>query len=172
MPAEYFVGLLTGIFLVLFLLTERSPEIFVTWLATMLCLGLRQTVTQTGLDELPAETAGDVESAPDTPSYSSPDAESEYDGMALRAWRASVLALLSVPPLAFYAVWLLARIARANAPLRPANQWRVPAAWVFAIVALPLGAAWLAILALGPYCFFADTAQRLFDVSGTTAPPP
>jgi hypothetical protein len=166
---ERCVGLLTGAFMALFLLMEREPAVIVAWLATMLCLGLRQTVQQTHHGETATVPAKDVERATSEAPDSTADAESENDGLALRAWRSSVLALISVPPLAIYALWLLRQIAVAKAPLRPASRWRVRGAWVLGLLALPFGLAWLAILVLAPFGLLAAIAARLFDVSGTSA---
>ena len=171
-PVEHFVGLLTGTFLALFLLMEREPAVVAAWLATMVCLGLRQVgrADTYGTDWDPH---GKQNRRPTTHRTWRRTPNLISTAGALRAWQASVYGTdqraaagdLRALALGMHRVWPK----NSASPGQPAAR---VGPWVFGVLALPFGLGYLFVLFVVPIDLLSQTAAQLFNVSGMTARPP
>jgi hypothetical protein len=72
-----------------------------------------------------------------------------------RAWQASVLGAFGFPPLGFYSIRLLWRIAGRNTPLGTADRWRVTLAFILSLVAILYCFLFVALLTMAFFTAFA-----------------
>ncbi len=134
----------------LLLLSPGSFLLFTLWVVVvvaLLCMWqtMRPADEDRSTPEYDAIRCAVVESVAQPAEQSTADGYAMIEETILRAWQAAVLSLW-FPPLAFYALWLLRRLALPEEPLKPREQRRYLGAWTFSLIVIATCLCWVAMV--------------------------